>query len=457
MGLARAVGAWRPADAADALSTTLLMAIATIVLGIGVIPLNPSVATTVVIAASGIAVVGFLLPARHARNVSTGLVAGVLAGGVIVDGLVVAVLPIFQNLGYQAVVVVLAVIAAHATFTARWRSVKTAIVLVGHLFAMCWMLAATETPPVDVILFQQDASAALLRGVNPYDIRFENIYSGLPVDYYAPELMVGDELAFGFIYPPLSLLLALPGYVITGDYRYGAAVAITATAGLVAFARPSRIATGAAMLVLFAPATQVVLHGGWTEPFAVVLLALTAWTAVRRPASTPVALGLLIAVKQYAAPLLIMGFFALRGVRGQVGALRMLLIPSVLALATVIPFAVWNFQALFHSTVGVHVIQPFRIDALSVPAQLARSGLEPTPSIFGFVLGLVTMIVALIRAPRTVAGFSYVVALSLFAFFLFSKQAFLHYYFFVLVALACGIAATQHSDIHDRPPSQTAG
>jgi hypothetical protein len=43
------------------------------------------------------------------------------------------------------------------------------------------------------------------------------------------------------------------------------------------------------------------------------------------------------------------------------------------------------------------------------------------------------------RAPRTPAGFAGATAVFFFVFFLLSKQAFMNYYYLVLVALACAV------------------
>jgi hypothetical protein len=52
-----------------------------------------------------------------------------------------------------------------------------------------------------------------------------------------------------------------------------------------------------------------------------------------------------------------------------------------------------------------------------------------------------TIAMALWRAPRTPAGFAAAVAVTFTVFFAFSKQAFGNYYFFVIGALACALAA----------------
>ena len=54
----------------------------------------------------------------------------------------------------------------------------------------------------------------------------------------------------------------------------------------------------------------------------------------------------------------------------------------------------------------------------------------------GLAVGL-----ALWRLPRTPAGFSAAIATTFFAFFLFNKQAFCNYYFFVVGALCVTVAA----------------
>lgn len=434
---------WPSTNANDTFRTAWLMAAAIALLGIGLTDTNPNGATVAVLAALVIAVPAILVRRELPFTADGGAVVRVLGVGIVLEGYVLALRPVLENAGHQILLFGLCLVAAHATLMAsRWRRAEVGFVFVAYFLAMCWMLAATVSPPSDVILVQQKGAATLLGGMNPYSMQLENIY-GYGTSYYAPEHQVGDQLAYGFVYPPLSLLLAVPGYVIAGDYRYGALAAITLTAGLVALARPGRIATGAAMLILFAPVTQLVLFWGWSESFVVVTLAATAYLAVRSSASTPIALGLLVAIKQYSAPVLLIGYVLLRTLRRRVGPTRMVLVPVGFALATVIPFAAWDPQALVQSAITSHLFQPFRLDALTIPALLARFQLPVPPTVLSFVLGALTLAVLVRVAPRTVAGFCYTTAVSFTVFFLFSKGAFMNYYFFVLVALACGIATTQ--------------
>jgi len=433
---------WPSTDETDTYRTAWLMAAAIVLLGIGLIDVNPNGATVAVLAALGIALRATLVRRELPFTADGGAVVRVLGVGILLEGYVLALRPVLEVAGHQILLFALCLVAAHATMVpSRWRRWEVAFVLIAYFFAMCWMLAATTPPPSDVILVQQEASATLLGGMNPYGMRFENIY-GQGTSYYAPELQVDGQLAFGFMYPPLSLLLAIPGYVIAGDFRYGALLAITLTAGLVAMARPGAIAAGAAFLILFAPVTQLVLYWGWSEPFVALMLAVTVYMAVRSSSSTPIALGLLIAVKQFTPPVLLIGFVLLRTLRQKVGTARMVLVPVGLALATVLPFAIWDLPALVHSAISSHLLMPFRLDGITVPGLLARFQLPVSPPVLGYALGVVTLVVLLRLAPRTIAGFCFTTAVSLMVFFLFNKYAFMNYYFFVLVALACGIAAT---------------
>ena len=436
---------WPMPQSRDTYRTAWLMAAAVVLLGVGLTDINPNGATVTVLAAFATASAAIFTRRELPFTSDGGAVVRVLGAGIILEGYVLAMRPVLENAGYQILVFGLCLVAAHATVMAtRWRRTEVAVVFVAYFVGMCWMLAATNPPPSDVILVQQEASATLLDGLNPYSMRFENIY-GQGTSYYAPELQVGDQLAFGFMYPPLSLLLAIPGYVITGDFRYGALFAVTLTATLAAIARPGAIATGAAFLILFAPVTQLVLYWGWSEPFVVLPLAATAYLAARSSSSTPIALGLLISAKQFTLPVLLIGFVLLRTLRLRLGPTRIVLVPVGIALATIIPFAIWNLPALVHSAVTSHLLMPFRLDAITIPALLARFQLPPTPPLLGYVLGAVTLVVLLRGAPRTVAGFCFTTAVSLMVFFLFNKYAFMNYYYFVLVALACGIATTSAS------------
>src|SRR5688572_5693463 len=58
------------------------------------------------------------------------------------------------------------------------RRVVLPLLLVTHFLSGVWMIRASPDPDIDVFIFQQEGSRALLRGDNPYAITFPDIYAG---------------------------------------------------------------------------------------------------------------------------------------------------------------------------------------------------------------------------------------------------------------------------------------
>ena len=172
--------------------------------------------------------------------------------------------------------------------------------LATHLALGIWTIRVQPqpSPMIDVYMFQRDSVAALLAGVNPYAITFPNPYTNGV--YYGPGMVVDGRLTFGFVYPPLSVFLSVLGQWAGGDVRYAQLGAMTLAAAFMAYTRRGRLGGLAAALFLFTPRNLFVLEQSWTEPFVVLFLAATVWCAARHPRVAPYALGLFLAVKQYA-------------------------------------------------------------------------------------------------------------------------------------------------------------
>jgi hypothetical protein len=83
----------------------------------------------------------------------------------------------------------------------------------------------------------------------------------------------------------------------------------------------------------------------------------------------------------------------------------------------------------------------FRMDSISFLAWLAHEGGPQLPSVVGLVAVALGSVVIVRRAPRTSAGLAVSVAFLSFVFFAFNIVGFCNYYYFVIGALCCGIAA----------------
>ena len=423
-----------------------LLALAAILIAVGAAVLEPDVALAFVIAASvstGIALFGRGRALAHVPRGESALVRLIVVGIVAtwVIGLIAAPVVDARYLTVLSVAVGAGLVGMLSRRTWGPRLVVSSIT--AHVGLAVWMIAVL--PPAanqDVDIFPRDATAALLRGDNPYAIDFENIYGrGTPL--YAPEVQLGDRLDVGYPYPPLSLAFAAAGEIFAGDHRYAAAVATGVSAVLVALIRPGAAGLGAALLLAFAPLSFRVVYNGWSEPYAAVFIAASIHAAVRIPRLTPYAVGPLIAAKQYLGPILILAIGTLVAVRRAVGLTRMFIIPITLAAATILPFVVWDAGGFVRSVVEFHLLQPLRPEAVSLPGLLARLDLATVPAWVGFAVAAVALVCILRYGPRTPVGFGAGVAFVYLIFFLTSKQAFMNYYFLVLVALVAGIAARE--------------
>ncbi len=316
-------------------------------------------------------------------------------------------------------------------------------ILVINLALGGWMMSASPNPRIDVVEVHRSALRALGRGRNPYRVTFRNIY-GANSGFYNPQAVSGDRVLFGYPYPPVSLLLAAPGQLAFKDYRYAELGALVAAAALIGYAGASLLSRLAAVLLLTTPRVFFVLEQGWTEPIAVLMLALTTFWMVRRPAWSAWAGGLLCVTKQYlglAGPLL------LRFGATQPGGMRSFSSRAVLA-ARLSRFRLRSGICARSSTRSCccKPEEPFRIDSLSFVSWAARAGWGEGSFLWAVGAALVVIALALWRTPNTAAGFAGGLALAAFAMFAMGSKAFCNYYFFVIGALCCALAAASASE-----------
>jgi hypothetical protein len=323
------------------------------------------------------------------------------------------------------------------------RNVCLPLLLGLHLCLGVWMIRSSPLPKIDVFAFQQIGAEALLAGKNPYTIEMPDIYHGTQQErdraVYGQGLSEGGKLKFGFPYPPLSLYLSTIGYVAAGDHRYAQLLALTLAGALVAWSRPGRVAALAAVLLLFTPRAFFIIGRAWTEPFVVCMLAATVFCACRGLRVLPIALGLLLASKQYLVFALPAVFLlAPRERRGLI-----VLLGGAIATAALVsaPLVFWDLHAFVHSAGTVQKLAPFRTDALSYLVWMHNQW-RTTPGVgLAFVAMAVGIVVAIWRSPRDASGFAGAMALTFLPFIAFNKQAFANYYLSVIGALCCAVAA----------------
>jgi hypothetical protein len=327
------------------------------------------------------------------------------------------------------------------------RRVLIALVFIAMLVAGIWVIRALPSPYIDVYMFHQTSSAALLQSDNPYELSEPNFYENM--NLYGPELVKNGRMTIGNPYPPLSIYLSSIGYFVAGDIRYSHLAAIILGAILMVCLRPDRGALFGAYIFLFTPRVYLVLEQSWTEPLVLLLAVAVIWCAIHRPGWRFIALGLLIASKQYMillSPLIVL--LIPHNSSRQVWAKA---IGWTIGTAFVVtaPLAFLNFPAFFWNVGQSQFYQIFRLDSLSYAAVYAIiSGRLPSQYISFGILVIVLFLVWR-YGQRSPSGYAAAMAFCLGIFFAFSKQAFCNYYFLVIGLLSAAIAAIPTLDISE--------
>jgi hypothetical protein len=335
--------------------------------------------------------------------------------------------------------------------------------LLATVVAFCAIAVMTLKSPqgakgrdIDVFLFQQSAADALRHGQDPYAARIPNIYNsndsqafqnprrfGPGTPFYGPGVVDQNGwVTYGFPYPPLSLLLVMPSYLLSGDPRFALVIAMALSGLMMAAAQPGRRGALAALLFLINPRGFFVIDHSWTEPLLVFSFSLAMFCACRWRKGLPWALGLFFATKQYAVLGLPVLFMLIEGPNPFKQLLKVIGKAGLVAAAVTLPFFAWNPQEFIRDVVQLQIVQPFRTDALSYLVWIYNAtGGHKAPIWTPLLAVIPAIIIGIWRGDRSPAGFAAALTLITLAFFAFNKQAFCNYYYFVIGAACWAIAA----------------
>ena len=328
--------------------------------------------------------------------------------------------------------------ACGVVIASRWAQrpmIAVLILVLGHLIAGGYVIRAIPAPRIDVWEFQQRSSEALLAGENPYTVRFRNLYDP-DTSFYGDGMVTNGWLNCSCPYPPLSLILGAPARAIGGDVRWSHLLSLELAAILITLAA-GRGGFWAAAMILLMPRSLLVIAVAWTDAHVILMLAAVFYCAVRAPRGLWLALGLLLASKQYTALMLPLAFLLTQTRRD---ALRLMAGAIAVAGAITLPFFLWDPTAFWRNIVVLQFKLPFRMDALSFTSLLAHISGVRIGAAAGFVAAAVTIVWAVRRARRNAAGFAGAAALVMLVFFALNKQASCNYYFLV-IALCIGAMA----------------
>lgn len=327
---------------------------------------------------------------------------------------------------------------------ALWKGsplVKTAALMVlAAVFAFRGHVAIqyVDEKEFDVIFFHHTAYQKLLAGGNPYApptpiyIRVEEARK-----IYPPARVHEGYVESGYVYPPLSLFMALPAYLFTHDVRYSAIVQLLLAAWLLTRLAPGDTGRLAAAALLSNPFTIEVISLGWIEPGAILLCLAFLWCWRRWPAQAGWFFGGLVSFKQTMvmwAP--VGGILLVSRFAGWPERLRWAAKATAsAAVPLAVGLALWGFEAMYASTVRMHAEMAARSDSIT----FARFAADLPPAILNLMsLVAIACFFGLLAIgwkrgwTASLPHWTTLAALCWTAFFFFNRQAFGNYYFFVI-------------------------
>lgn len=332
------------------------------------------------------------------------------------------------------------------------RSLKKWII---PLLTIAVVVLLSSEPVIDVLVFERDGAAALLRWENPYSLTFESPFpDNANHVFFGEGLYEGSTLLFGFPYPPPPLLVVVVGSLL-GDVRVGAILLHFGAS--FALYRTASDSPGRKLSILFLVSPGFLLNAvmGWTELVGSSLLALTLCALVVKSKWAPFFLGIFAISKQYIpffvplAPLLIPEARRLPG-----GLWRNIAITATVSAVVLVPFVLWAPKDFIHSVITLQFNQPWRSDAFSLLVWWGET-ISAVPRWVQALLPLMSAFLVSIflgaKSPTGPWAFSAAIGVVMCVLALTAKQAFANYFAFATAALLIGailICENANDDCH---------
>ncbi|MBF0423707.1 MAG: hypothetical protein HQL73_12020 [Magnetococcales bacterium] len=334
-----------------------------------------------------------------------------------------------------------------------WKHIATLALVLWPLLLEGVVLASPQ-PNIDVFHHGIEAVNHLLNGKNPYSESLSDIYHG--AYGYVP----------GYIYLPMVLLTNAMALIFLGDIRQTYIIAqIVILIILWRLARDRGFSPLAARLFplvwIAFPVTLFVLEQAWNDTLLIAFCALLAWSLNRQTQSpgwwkyTGLFLGLALGSKQYA--LVVAWLTAIYVWRrfGMAVAFRVLLLAGGVLFLTLFPFLFQNPQAFIDHTVLEIAGYGIRSDALSWLGFFMAVGKVATPGsqvLTIYLLLAITVSLWFLGQPRMTLFHWALANLLIYAgLFLFGKQAFCNYYYFLALFIILSLLFTQNFPLDAAP------
>ena len=295
----------------------------------------------------------------------------------------------------------------------------SALILLGILGRIL-ILIASPAPKIDVYDMLKYGPTYFLKGKNPYSEMYPQRYQGVVPNYYT--------------YFPLSLPIFLPADFLFRDPRVTYLVSDLVVAFLLfKILDKARTKLGYSKYLLpliffYHPSGSFILEQSWMEPLILMILVVFVYMEIflknlRR--FSFLMLGLFLGVKQ--SMLILLPFFVF------FSQVRKSTIFKSLALVfiSVLPFLIWSYRDFYNDTVKFFIVLPPRYDSLVLNSFTHDIFGKDLPKQLMYLLWLIVFGISFTKKFTTWSKFITVLSFLLFGFYIFNKQAFIHYYYFV--------------------------
>ena len=296
------------------------------------------------------------------------------------------------------------------------------LVLTVGLIALLSTPSLSPEPIIDVWLYQQKAVDYFVNLQNPYEFKFPHLY--------------GDSIGstYGFPYWPVVLYLGSIGKVLFGDIRFSFSIISVFMIIYWVLKRRSNLI----LLWLLFPVQFFVLEQAWTEGL-VIPLVFFHLEMLRREKwlLSSVMLGIICAAKQTMAIYFIFHLIFLFTQLSTKDFLKNVIITGAISLCLFSPFLMWNFEAFITETVFDVLSLKARDDSLSWSSYLLKFYGNPINSKVFLAMVIVSLSASavLLYKRRTLRDFICANIVTYMVVFLFGKQAFCNYYFYIVFLL----------------------
>lgn len=350
-----------------------------------------------------------------------------------------------QNEGYPLKIINLLILGSlvclfAAAFSDLWKRNKKNIsirllwiAVIAMMLAYVLVPLAAPNPFIDVFRTISLSVDYLLKGLNPYDQTYPDIYNGL----YDYKPAVAYFPGFFYVFAPIKFLM--------GDIRFALVIAVWLTALFLfkiskCLGRDLETSLWIVICWLCFPVGLYVVGESFLDPLLTFSASFLIWALLqRRYVLAGISLGVLLAMKQYgvlALPIVTFWFLS-KGKKGEL--FKVVGLGLLVFIGLCLPFAITAPKAFYFSTIQQILNQQLRLDSFSLVSILARFFVFQN---YGWAVSLISVSVFLWAVIFLLRGKS-AILLDLVGVlatvhgwvFFWGKQAFANYYYYFAIYL----------------------